>query len=61
MPRKLAERPGVAKRPAPPDRAKDGPWLPGLTEALEVYRRITQGGGVRPHPDRRRDGGARQL
>jgi hypothetical protein len=56
MPNKTVERPGAAKRPAPPDWAKDGPWLPGLAEALEVYRRIAQVGGVRLEPDRRRDG-----
>jgi hypothetical protein len=50
MPSKTIERPGAAKRPAPLDRAKDGSWLPGLAEALEVYRRIARVGGVRPRP-----------
>jgi hypothetical protein len=53
---KTIERPGAAKR-QPPDRAKDGAWLPGLAEALEVYRRIVRVGGVRPRPAAR----ARQL
>jgi hypothetical protein len=57
MPAKTIERPGAAKRPAPPEWAKDGPWLPGLAEALEVYRRIARVGGVRPRPP----GRARQL
>jgi hypothetical protein len=57
MPCKTIERPGAAKRQAPPDWAKDGPWLPGLAEALEVYRRIARVGGVRPRPA----GRARQL
>ncbi|HEV8163086.1 MAG TPA: hypothetical protein VGR74_01320 [Actinomycetota bacterium] len=57
MPSKTIARPGAAKRQAPPDWAKDGPWLPGLAEALEVYRRIARVGGVRPRPA----GRARQL
>jgi hypothetical protein len=56
MPVKTVERAGAAKRQAPPDGVKDGPWLPGLAEALEVYRRIAQVDGVRLQPDRRRDG-----
>jgi hypothetical protein len=59
MPVKTVERAGAARRQAPPDWAKDGPWLPGLAEALEVYRRIAQVGGVRFQPDRRRDGASR--
>jgi hypothetical protein len=50
MPSKTIARPGAAKRQAPPDWAKDGPWLPGLAEALEVYRGIARVGGVRPRP-----------
>ena len=57
MPDKTIERPAAARRQAPPDWAKDGPWLPGLAEALEVYRRIARVGGVRPRPA----GRARQL
>jgi hypothetical protein len=57
MPSKTIARPGAAKRQAPLDWSKDGPWLPGLAEALEVYRRIARVGGVRPRPA----GRARQL
>jgi len=57
MPSKTIERPAAAKRQASPDWAKDGPWPPGLAEALEVYRRIARVGGVRPRPA----GRARQL
>ena len=57
MPVKTIERPSAAKRQAPPDWAKDGPWLPGLAEALEIYRRIARVGGVRLRPA----GRARQL
>jgi hypothetical protein len=49
MPMKTIERPVAANRRAPADRAKDGPWLPGLADALEVYRRIARVGGVGPH------------
>jgi hypothetical protein len=57
MPVKTIGRPSAAKRQAPPHWAKDGPWLPGLAEALEVYRRVARVGGVRPRPA----GRARQL
>jgi hypothetical protein len=61
MSTKTTERPVTAKRLAPPDRVKDGPGLPGLAEALEVYRRITQVEGVRPRPARHgRTGGGRR-
>jgi hypothetical protein len=50
MPTKTTERPATTKRPAPPGRERDGLGLPGLAEALEVYRRIAQGGGVRLRP-----------
>jgi hypothetical protein len=55
MPTKTTGRPTTAGRPAPPGRERDGLGLPGLAEALEVYRRIAaQGGGVRLRPARRR-------
>jgi hypothetical protein len=58
MPVKTIERPSAPNRQAPPGWAnKDGPWLPGLAEALEVYRRIARVDGVRPRPA----GRARQL
>ena len=61
MPTKTTERPLTAKRPAPPDWVKDSPGLPGLAEALEVYRRIAQVGAVRPRPARHgRTGGGRR-
>jgi hypothetical protein len=47
MPVKTTERPVAAKRPPRPGSSKDGPGLPGLAEALEVYRRIALVGGVR--------------
>jgi hypothetical protein len=50
MPTKTIQRPAAAKRPARPGRERDGLGLPGLAEALEVYRRIAQGGGVRLRP-----------
>jgi hypothetical protein len=51
---KATERPAAAKRPARPGWERDGLGLPGLAEALEVYRRIAQVGGVRLRPARRR-------
>jgi hypothetical protein len=54
MPVKTTERPVGAKRPARPGWERDGLGLPGLAEALEVYRRIAQVGGVRLPPGRRR-------
>jgi hypothetical protein len=55
MPTRTAERPTVVRRPAQAGRERDGLGLPGLAEALEVYRRIAQGGGgVRPRPVGRR-------
>ena len=53
MPTKTTERP-AAKRPAPRAWEKDGLGLPGLAEALEIYRRIAQVGGVRLRPAGRR-------
>jgi len=52
MPTKTTERPVTAKGPV--QREKDGLGLPGLAEALEIYRRIAQVGGVRLRPARRR-------
>lgn len=54
MSTKTAERLVAAKRPAPARAERDGLGLPGLAEALEVYQRLTQGGGVRPRPAGRR-------
>jgi hypothetical protein len=54
MPTKTIERPAATRSSAQPGRERDGLGLPGLAEALEVYRRIAQGGGVRPRPARRR-------
>jgi hypothetical protein len=54
MPTKTTERPVTAKRPPRPGWEQDGLGLPGLAEALEVYRRIAQVGGVRRRPARRR-------
>ena len=54
MPTKTTERPAAAERPAPRAWDKDGLGLPGLAEALEIYRRIAQVGGVRLRPARRR-------
>jgi hypothetical protein len=54
MPTKTAERPTAVRRLAQPGRERDGLGLPGLAEALEVYRRIAQGGGVRLRPAGRR-------
>jgi hypothetical protein len=48
MSTKAIERPVTAKRPVQPGQGKDSPGLPGLAEALEIYRRIAQVGGVRP-------------
>jgi hypothetical protein len=54
MPTKTTERPAAPRRPTQPGRERDGLGLPGLAEALEVYRRIAQGGGVRLRPAGRR-------
>jgi hypothetical protein len=54
MSTKTAERPVTAKRPAPARSERDRLGLPGLAEALEVYQRLTQGGGVRLRPSGRR-------
>ena len=54
MPTKTTERPVTAKGPVQRGWEKDGLGLPGLAEALEIYRRIAQVGGVRPRPARRR-------
>jgi hypothetical protein len=54
MSTKTAERPVTATRPLPARSERDGLGLPGLAEALEVYRRLTQGGGVRLRPAGRR-------
>jgi hypothetical protein len=54
MPAKTRERPVTAKRQARRAAERDGLGLPGLAEALEVYRRIAQVGGVRPRPAGRR-------
>jgi hypothetical protein len=54
MSTKTAERPVTARRPAPARPERDGLGLPGLAEALEVYRRLAQGGGVRTRPAGRR-------
>jgi len=50
MPTKTTERPVTAKGPVQRGWEKDG--LPGLAEALEIYRRIAQVGGVRLRPAR---------
>jgi|GEM_PF-1513126 len=54
MPTKTTERPVTAKGPVQRGCEKDGLGLPGLAEALEIYRRIAQVGGVRLRPARRR-------
>jgi hypothetical protein len=58
MSARTIERPVTAKRPLQPGREKDGPGLPGLAEALEIYRRIAQVGGVRPRAARRQPSSA---
>jgi hypothetical protein len=58
MSTKMIERPVTAKRPVQPGREQDSPGLPGLAEALEIYRRIAQVGGVRPRAGRRQPSSA---
>jgi hypothetical protein len=46
MPAKMRARPGTTTQQRQQGRGEDDPKLPGLAEALEVYRRIAELGSV---------------
>lgn len=52
MATKTMTRPAAAKRQAQPEWERDALRLPGLAEALEVYRRLADGDGVHRRPPR---------
>jgi hypothetical protein len=51
MPTKTIARPAAARRQVQLEWEHDGLRLPGLAEALEVYRRIAEVGGVQQRPN----------
>jgi hypothetical protein len=53
MPAKPRPRPVTAARQAQRRRGSDEPTLPGLTEAVEVYRRIVEPAGAAERPSGR--------
>jgi hypothetical protein len=53
MPAKPRPRPVTAARQAQRRRGSDEPTLPGLAEAVEVYRRIVEPAGAAERPSGR--------